>query len=58
VSVSSEVDNVAPRPIETSVLGTVETVYKPIAPVNQNDQGNFIAGDSDTYIDLDIKHYF
>ena len=31
-SVSIEFNIIAPRPIQTSVLGTVETVYKPIAP--------------------------
>jgi hypothetical protein len=36
-SVSSEFDIFAHRPIETSVLTTVEIVYKPIATVNQID---------------------
>jgi len=36
--------------IQTSVLGTTEVAYKPIAPVEQNDQ--------DSYIDLDFKLYF
>ena len=31
-SVSSEVDIFMHRPIQTAVLGTVETVYKPLAP--------------------------
>ena len=43
------------RPIQTAVQGTVETVYKPLAPVEQNDKEFLIPGDSDTYIDLDIK---
>ena len=45
------------RPIQTAVQVTVETVYKPLAPVEQNDLEFLIPGDSDTYIDLDIKLY-
>jgi len=36
-SVSSEFDIFEHRSLQTSVLGTIETVYKPIAPVDQND---------------------
>jgi hypothetical protein len=39
------------------VLGTIETTYKPIAHVDQNDLEFLIHADSDTYIDLDIKLY-
>jgi hypothetical protein len=35
----------------------VETVYKPLAPVEQNDLEFLIPEDSDTYIDLNIKIY-
>jgi len=56
-SVSSEFDIFAHSPIQTSVLGTVETVYKPIAPVDQNDLEFLTPSVSDTYIDLDIKLY-
>ena len=35
----------------------METVYKPLAPVEQNDLEFLIPGDSDTDIDLDIKPY-
>jgi len=45
------------RTNQTAVLGTVETVYKPIGPEEQNDLEFWIAGDYDTYIDLDIKIY-
>ena len=45
------------RPIQTALQGTVETVYKPLAHVEQNDLEFLIPGDSDTYIDLDIKFY-
>ena len=43
------------RPIQTAVLGSVETVYKTLAPVEQNDLEFLIHGDSDTYIDQDIS---
>ena len=56
-SVSSEVDIFVNRPIQTAVLGTVETAYKPLAPVEQNDLEFVIHGDSDTYIELNIKFY-
>jgi hypothetical protein len=45
------------RPIQTAVLGSVETVYKTLAPVKQNDLQFLIPCDTDTFIDLDIKIY-
>jgi len=39
------------------VLVTVETVYKPLTTVEQNNLECVIPGDSDPYIDLDIKIY-
>jgi hypothetical protein len=45
------------RPIQTVVLGTVETVHKPLANVERNDLEFLIPGDSDTYIDIDVKLY-
>jgi len=56
-SVSSEFDIFMHRPIQTAVLGTVETVYKSLAPVEQNDLEFLIPGGTDTYIDLDIELY-
>jgi hypothetical protein len=53
-SVSSEFDIFAHRPIQTSVLGTVENVYKPIATVDQNYVEFMVPNDSDTYMDLDL----
>ena len=44
------------RPIQTAVQGTVETVYKRLEPVEQNDLEFLIPG-THTYIDLDIKLY-
>jgi hypothetical protein len=57
LTVSSDFDIFAHKPIQTSILETVETVYKPIAPVEQSDLEIFIPADSDTYIDLDLKFY-
>ena len=57
MSISSEFDVFARKPIQTSVVETIETVYKPIAPVEQSDLEFLIPGDLDTYIDLDIKLY-
>ena len=56
-SVSCEFDIFMHRPIQTDLLGTVETVYKPLAPLEQIDLEFLITGESDTYIDLDIKLY-
>jgi hypothetical protein len=56
-SVSSEFNIFAHRPIQSSVLGTIQTAYKPIASVDKNDLEFLIPADSDTYIDLDIKLY-
>jgi len=39
------------------VLGSVETAYIPIAPVNQNDLEFLIPADKDKYIRLDIQLY-
>ena len=45
------------RPIQTAVFGTVKMVYKPLAPLEQNDLEFLIPGDTDTYIDLDLTLY-
>ena len=52
-SISSQFHIFMHRHIQTAVLGTVKTVYKPLAPVEQNDLEFLIPGFSDTYIDLD-----
>jgi len=56
-AVSSEFGIFAQRPIWTSVVGTIETAYKPIAPIDQKDLEIFIPVDNERYIDLDIKLY-
>jgi len=57
VAISSEFDIFARKPVQTAVLETIETVFKPIAPVDQSDLEFLIPGDNDTYIDPDIKLY-
>jgi len=56
-SIISEYDIFAHKPVQTSVLGTIETAYKTIAPVEQNDLEFLIRGDNDSYIRLDIQLY-
>jgi len=56
-SVSSEFDIFAHKPVQTSVLGTIETAYKPIVPVEQNDLEFLIPSNKDNYIRLDILLY-
>ena len=47
-SVSGEYDIFAHRTIQTSVLGTVETVYKHLSPIDQNDLEFLIPSGSHT----------
>jgi len=54
-TISSEFDIFAHKPLQTSVPGTIETAYKPIAPVEQNDIEFLIPGDKENYIRLDIQ---
>jgi len=55
--VSSEFDIFAPKPVQSAILGTDVVHYKPITTVDQNDLECLIPGDSETYIDQDIKLY-
>ena len=57
VSVSSEFIVFARKPIQTAVVETIETVYRPIAPVEQSDLEFLILDNFDPYIDLDIELY-
>ena len=56
-SISSEFDIFAHTTVQTSMLGTIGTAYKPIAPVDQNDLEFLISADKDNYIRLDIQLY-
>ena len=42
-------------PRQLAVEGNTETMYKPIASIDQTDIDFFIPGNSETYIDLDLK---
>jgi len=53
----TDFDIFAPKPRQVAVEGTFETIYKPIASIDQSDIEFLIPGDSETYIALDIKLY-
>jgi len=55
--VTSELDIFAHKPIQTAILETHVVHYKPIATVDKNDLEFLIPGDTETYIDQDIKLY-
>jgi len=55
--ISSELDIFAHKPVHSAILGTNVVHYKSIATVDQNDLEFLIPGDTETYIDLDIKLY-
>ena len=55
--VSSESDIFARKPVQESILETLDVVYKPIASVDQSDLEFLIPTDNETYIDPDIKLY-
>ena len=54
VSVSTEFDIFATRPVHTSTLETIETAYKPITSLDQSDLEFKTTADHDTYIYLNI----
>ena len=53
--VSSEFDIFASKPIQESILVTLDVVYKPIASVDQSDLEFLFPADNETYIIPDIK---
>jgi len=57
VSLSSEFDIFARRPIQTSVVETTEVTYNPITSAEQRDLEFLISADSDKYVDLNLKLY-
>jgi len=57
VSLSSEFDIFAPRPIHTSIVETTEVTYKPITSAEQSELEFMIPADSNTYVDLNINLY-
>ena len=50
-----EFDLFAHKAKQDSCLDTTETIYKPIASVDQTDNDFVIPGDSKSYIDLNLK---
>ena len=52
----TEFDIFAPKR-QVAVEGTVGTIYKPIASIDQTGIEFLIPGDIETYIDLDLKLY-
>jgi hypothetical protein len=49
-----EFDIFTKRPVQTAVLRSRVTHYKPIAPVDQSDLEFVIPGDAETFVDFDI----
>jgi len=54
---SSVTSYLAQKPIQTFVFRSIESAYKHIAPVDQNDLEIFISVEHDTYIDFEINIY-
>jgi len=55
LSVSSEFDIFAQKPVQTSVQETIETIYGPLASVDQSDLEFLIPDEKETYMDLNIR---
>jgi len=55
--VGTEFDNFSRKARQAAIVKTAETIYKPIASVDQTEIDLLIPGDSDTYIELDLKLY-
>ena len=53
--VGTEFDIFGIKPKQIGTEETNEIIYKPIASVDQTDIEFMIPGDSDTYVDLDLK---
>jgi len=53
--VGTEFDIFVRKPKQSSTVETNETIYRPIVPFDQRDIEFVIPGDSDTYVDLDLK---
>ena len=53
----TDFDIFAPKPRQIAIEGTIETIYKPIASIDQTDIEFLKTRDSETYIDLDLKLY-
>jgi len=58
LSVSSEFDIYGQKPVQTSVQGTIETIFRSTASMDQIDLEFFIPAEHDKDIDLNIRRYF
>ena len=57
VSVSTDFDIFAHRPVQTSILETTETTYKHTTSVDQSDLDFLVPADNGAYIDLNLHLY-
>jgi hypothetical protein len=57
VSVSTEFDIFAQKPVQKAIQETIEVTYKPIATIDQTDLEFNIPADTDTYVDTNIHLY-
>ena len=55
MSVRSEFDIFAHKPVQKSVLETIETIFRTIASVEKSDLEFFIPAENDPYIDLNFN---
>ena len=53
--VGTEFDIFGRKPKQSSTVETNESIYRPLASVDQTDIEFVIPADSDTYVDLDLK---
>ena len=51
----TEFDIFVRKPKQSSTVETNETIYRPVASVDQTDIEFMIPGDGDTYVNLDMK---
>ena len=56
-SINTDLHTFARKQVQIIVLGTIETAYKTIIPVDQNDLEFLIPADNDNNIRLDIQLY-
>jgi len=55
IIMAAEFDIFAHKPVQTSILETIETIFRPTASVDQTDLEFLIPAENDTYIDLNIR---
>ena len=55
LSVISEIDIFPPKPVQTSVQQTIETIFRTIASVDESDLEILFPPEHDMYIDFNIR---